>query len=108
MVGVDEEMVEALKARLEDTAEHVRVPSAITLYCISKQNKAVSCNLQCSIMACVLYNLQIKDTLGAVSRNLQCIIITSVLYSLPNKGHFGRSHFVQPWRPKNFRVKVPR
>ena len=35
------EMVEALTQQLKDTTEHVRVPSAITLYCMDKQNEQV-------------------------------------------------------------------
>lgn len=38
---VSAEMVEGLQERLEDAAEHVRVPSAITLYCLNRQNKKV-------------------------------------------------------------------
>ncbi len=44
LVCVSGEMVEALIQRLEDATEHVRVPSAITLYCMDKQNEKVSYN----------------------------------------------------------------
>lgn len=41
-VCVDEEMVYAVRRCLKDTAEPVRVLSAITLYCMGQQNKEVT------------------------------------------------------------------
>lgn len=42
---ISEKLVVGLYTLLKDTAEHVRVASAITLYCADRQNQKVSLNM---------------------------------------------------------------
>lgn len=59
---VTEKMVMELYRLLDDTAEHVRVPSAVVLYCIDRQNQKVcimveyTCKHYHGTCTCIIYH----------------------------------------------------